>query len=231
MWRAKTVTFLFIAHRGASAEAPDNTAAAFELAIAQRADLIETDVQLTQDGVLVLEHDFEVADQSVAASRLSELRTLKPDLMTAAAALRQFGGRIPFCWELKTVGAEAALVTLVRDLLPAEMWARTHFTSFFWGSAVRLRELAPDAVVGWLTRDWSEAAIEQVRRAGLSQICPPAAALLDKPELAALAHASGLQVRVWQVTEPALIPELVRAGADGGTVNWPAAARAALDGF
>lgn len=45
------------AHRGASAQAPENTAAAFKLAVTQHADLIETDVQETKDGALVLVHD------------------------------------------------------------------------------------------------------------------------------------------------------------------------------
>lgn len=224
------MTFTFIAHRGASADAPDNSAAAFQLAIDQAADMIETDVQLTQDGVLVLEHDFEVgpAHQLVAASRLDELRTHNPHLLTVAAALRDFGAHIPFCWEVKAIGTEAALVTLVRDLLPDTLWQRTHFTSFFFGSAVRLRALAPEVAVGWLTRDWSETAIAQVADAGLTQICPPAAAVLERPDLVTKAQAAGLQVRVWWVTAPEVIPPLAAAGVYGGTVNWPAAARAAL---
>jgi glycerophosphoryl diester phosphodiesterase len=46
-----------IAHRGASAYAPEQTIAAFELALAQQADAIELDVQATKDGVLVCMHD------------------------------------------------------------------------------------------------------------------------------------------------------------------------------
>lgn len=47
-----------IAHRGASAYAPEHTAAAYELAIAQGADFIEPDLQITKDGVLVAIHDL-----------------------------------------------------------------------------------------------------------------------------------------------------------------------------
>ncbi|GAA2007590.1 glycerophosphodiester phosphodiesterase [Brevibacterium samyangense] len=46
-----------VAHRGASFEAPENTRTAFRRAIEQGADLIETDVHRTADGVLVLVHD------------------------------------------------------------------------------------------------------------------------------------------------------------------------------
>jgi glycerophosphoryl diester phosphodiesterase len=223
------MSFAFIAHRGASADAPDNTAEAFQLAIAQGADLIETDVQLTQEGVLILEHDFEVESLLVPASRLKELRAHKPALLTVAAALRDFGAQLPFCWEVKAPGIETALVTLIRDLIPEDVWRRTQFTSFFFGSALQLREAAPDNAVGWLTRDWDEAAIARVAAAGLSQICPPAAAVIQRPGLVAEAQRAGLQVRIWQVDSPDMVPALAKAGVYGGTVNFPAAAREALN--
>jgi glycerophosphoryl diester phosphodiesterase len=47
-----------VAHRGASAYAPEHTLAAYELAIDQGADFIEPDLQITRDGVLVALHDF-----------------------------------------------------------------------------------------------------------------------------------------------------------------------------
>jgi glycerophosphoryl diester phosphodiesterase len=46
-----------IAHRGASWDAPEHTRAAYEMALRQRADFVEPDLQLTQDGVLVCLHD------------------------------------------------------------------------------------------------------------------------------------------------------------------------------
>ena len=48
------------AHRGARREAPENTLPAFELAVAQGADGIELDVQLSADGVVVVMHDESV---------------------------------------------------------------------------------------------------------------------------------------------------------------------------
>ena len=50
-----------VAHRGASAEAPENTLAAVRRAIARDADLVEVDVQRTKDGALVLLHDTTLA--------------------------------------------------------------------------------------------------------------------------------------------------------------------------
>ncbi|MCI0545666.1 MAG: glycerophosphodiester phosphodiesterase, partial [Candidatus Rokubacteria bacterium] len=49
---------LVIAHRGASEEAPENTIAAFELALALGADGLEVDVHLSKDDQPVVIHDF-----------------------------------------------------------------------------------------------------------------------------------------------------------------------------
>lgn len=79
-----------IAHRGASACAPENTLAAIRAAIAQGSDLVELDVQRTKDGALVLLHDTSLARTSdvrrvfgqprapwlVSDLRLDELRQL-----------------------------------------------------------------------------------------------------------------------------------------------------------
>ena len=43
-----------IAHRGASADAPEHTIAAYDLALEQGADYLEQDLQLTKDGALVV---------------------------------------------------------------------------------------------------------------------------------------------------------------------------------
>ena len=52
------------AHRGASAEQPENTMPAFERAIEVGVDAIETDVHLTRDGHLIVSHDETAARQS-----------------------------------------------------------------------------------------------------------------------------------------------------------------------
>ena len=72
---------LVIAHRGASAQAPENTLPAFQLAWAQGADAIEADFQLTKDGHIVCFHDKDtkrlVGQQlAIANATLEELRQL-----------------------------------------------------------------------------------------------------------------------------------------------------------
>src|SRR5262245_52566489 len=48
---------LVIAHRGGAAESTENTIDAFRLAVRLGADVIETDIRLTRDGVVVVYHD------------------------------------------------------------------------------------------------------------------------------------------------------------------------------
>ncbi len=61
-----------IAHRGASAYAPEHTLAAYRLAIEQGADYVEPDLQLTKDGVLVCLHDATL-------ERTTDVRQVYPD--------------------------------------------------------------------------------------------------------------------------------------------------------
>lgn len=58
-----------IAHRGASAYAPENTLPAFDLAVALGVDVVETDVQMTRDGQLVCVHDTTLARTTDARRR------------------------------------------------------------------------------------------------------------------------------------------------------------------
>ena len=68
-----------VAHRGASATAPENTLAAIELAWCQGADAVEADFRLTRDGHVVALHDHSLLrmagiDLRVAESTLAELQ-------------------------------------------------------------------------------------------------------------------------------------------------------------
>jgi len=60
-------------------------------------------------------------------------------------------------------------------------------------------------------------------------IAPNAAALATRPDLAAAAHAAGLEVHTWTVDDPSQMTTLVNAGVDGFFTNDPAIARAVVD--
>ena len=85
---------LIIADRGASADAPEHTIAAFELALDQGADGIALDVHLTRDGQPVVIHDFTLERTTdgagvVAAHTMREMKRLD----AGAWRSRQFQGQ------------------------------------------------------------------------------------------------------------------------------------------
>lgn len=70
---------VIVGHRGAPAYRPEHTAASYELAIAQGADLIEPDVVVSKDGALVVRHENELSRSTDIAGRaeFAHLRTTK----------------------------------------------------------------------------------------------------------------------------------------------------------
>ena len=102
-----------LAHRGASGEAPENTLAAFELAMDHGASFIEADVQRTSDGTIVVFHDGNLLrttnvrevfprrrDASVGSFTLAQLRRLDAGSWNSRAFA---GQRIPTLDELLAV--------------------------------------------------------------------------------------------------------------------------------
>jgi len=83
---------LVIAHRGGALLAAENSAEAFRLAAAARADAVETDVRMTADGALVCLHDADLQrlagdPRAVADLDLAAIRELMPRVLTLPEAI------------------------------------------------------------------------------------------------------------------------------------------------
>jgi glycerophosphoryl diester phosphodiesterase len=231
---------LIFAHRGASGYAPENTFAAFELARTMGAGGIETDIQVSVDGVLVLVHDSKVDRTSDGTGTVADLTWAE---LAALDAGSWFDSRFAderivrfdrfLDWAFPANGAATGLTICLEIKAPAateptiEMLTARGLTvrpdlqlsSFTWDSAVRAHEAFPELVVGFLTPRFDAAEIERVVQAGLSQICPRADLLT--PEMVALAHGRGLNVRAWGVATREHLELVNASGADGTTLNWP----------
>jgi len=95
-----------VAHRGASAERPELTVAAYELALSEGADGVECDVRLTRDGHLVCVHDRKVDRTSNGTGLVSEL---------TLAQLREFDyGAWHSSWRADGSLGDTGLLTLDR---------------------------------------------------------------------------------------------------------------------
>jgi glycerophosphoryl diester phosphodiesterase len=92
-------------------------------------------------------------------------------------------------------------------------------TSFQKAKLEETRAYAPELPTGWLVGEVSDAVVAQARAMGLTQLCPRAGAVT--PELVSRLHAEGLVVRAWGVATEDLMRQVVTAGADGMTVNFP----------
>ncbi|WP_129138518.1 glycerophosphodiester phosphodiesterase family protein [Modicisalibacter coralii] len=132
-------TVTVTAHRGSAAQAPENTLAAFDRAIADGADYIEFDVRLSADDRVVVSHDDSLRRLIGSSQRISEMAWADiqridvgswfgdayrgqriPSLSQVLDATR---GRVKLYIELKPVGGNAeALVDAVLERLPRERY-------------------------------------------------------------------------------------------------------------
>ncbi len=229
---------LVIAHRGASGQLPENTLPAYELAIAQGADMIEIDLHRTRDAAVVITHDENLAGLGgrgeIADASLAEVRALDAGggerVPLLAEVLDRFGPRIAFNLELKRgtrgeypqVEAEALAAAENRGIL-----ARTLFSSFYDPVLARLRALSTAARIALLLSPQdAERPIERARRLGAEAINPWRG--LVNRELVEAAHAEGLAVYVFTVDEVAEMERLLALGVDGLFTNFPERMRTLL---
>jgi len=230
---------LVIAHRGASGERPENTLAAYALAVEQRADMIEIDLHRTRDGSIVIAHDeclFGLpGGREIGECSLADVRAIASGeraVPTLDEVLDGFGARIPFNLEIKSSRAHAypgieteTLAALARRGLGPTIL----FSSFDDAVLRRLRSAAPDARIGvlvsgrdparWLERCAAVAAEAVHFWKGLAT-----ASAVES------AHAANLAVYVYTVDDPAEMRELLARRCDGLFTNFPARMRALLNG-
>ena len=82
-----------------------------------------------------------------------------------------------------------------------------------------MRAYAPELPTGWLVGEISDAVIAQAHELECAQLCLHAS--LVTPGLVQRLHAEGFVVRAWGVAKEAFMCQVVEAGADGMTVNFP----------
>jgi glycerophosphoryl diester phosphodiesterase len=234
---------LVIAHRGASAYAPENTIPAFELAVRQGADMIELDVQRSADGVLVVFHDdtterWDGQRRLAAACTLAELLALDiggervATLAEASAFARERGVRLNV--ELKAAGFGAEVVRMLRAerveelvLISSFVEAALHESAAAnpripraylmgndtWRPDVRFREAWP---FGALRRTKAVAWHPTIELPFVNMLIPRV-------------RRADYQVNVWTVDDPAIMHTLIGLGVDGIITNVPDVLRAMLE--
>jgi glycerophosphoryl diester phosphodiesterase len=240
-----------IAHRGASASAPENTLAAFELAVQQGADAFELDVRLTRDGAPVVIHDATLERTTsltgpVRARTLAELRAADaghwytPDGGRTMPCRAQ-GVRIPTLAEV--LWAFPAMPVLIEVKEP-DVQQAVHRVLVDEGAHERCVVASEDDAALTLFRDGpvpcgaSARDIGELYRAVLfrRRLPRPRYQLLSVPVrhrglpvptrgFVAAARRLGCPVHVWTVNDPATARRLWARGVAGVVTNFPDAMR------
>ncbi len=231
------------AHRGASAHAPENTLAAFELAVAQAAPALELDAKLCADQRVVVIHDQTVDRTTNGSGRVADLPLTALKTLDAGShfdpAFR--GEPIPTLDEVfETVGkkifinVELTNYASPRDALPEKvaqivqahgMEARVLFSSFNPIALRRIHRLLPQAPLGLLaTPGWSGI----WARSPLGRIVPytalhPAAGDVT-PQMILAQHRRCRRLHAYTVNDPQQMARLFAWGIDGIFSDDPALA-------
>jgi len=217
-----------IAHRGASAVAPENTIMAFAKAGELGADGVELDVRRTADDRLVIHHDARLADgRLIRATRAGELPDHIPSLDAALDACAAMFVNV----EIKNNPADP-------DFDPTEWLARRVcavlagrgggsrwlISSFRFETIAVCRSILPSARTAWLVdtltlTDGEPDAVERTAAAGHAAL-HPWDAIVDAT-LIRRAHAAGLAVNAWTCDDPVRMRQLIGWGIDGICTNVP----------
>jgi glycerophosphoryl diester phosphodiesterase len=194
-----------MAHRGNRVACPENTLASFRRAIADGADILETDLHLTSDGVFVCIHDGTVDRTTDGSGAVAEMTLAQIKGLSASCGRPAFAAeRVPALQELTNLlPADVALAlelktdrflepavcrTLVDELRRAGVIERTVVLSFHLGRVKAVQAVVPEMPIGWITlkRAWP--------LAGVQMLGPFWPLLVLNPLYAAYAHRQGRAV-------------------------------------
>ena len=234
------MTMINYAHRGASEYYPENTLRSFFAGLDMGADGIETDIQCTKDGVLVLHHDDSLAriphvpgavkDYTYAELLKMDFGAFKGErfagerIVTLETFLTHFANRgLKLALEIKQYGIEAKCLEAVNRY---GCRGEVTFTSFMWDSVVDLRRLDGQISLGYLTGEISSEMLDKLEEHRIRQICPRVDLVTE--DGMKLAQERGFSVRFWGAKTIELMNRALTLGGDGMTCNFPDKLNAAL---
>lgn len=237
--------FRIIAHRGASAYAPENSHAAFTLTQRMGVTEVELDTQLATGGEIALCHDntlerYGQGPRVVEQMSWDELGKLDMGswfspflfagerMITLDDLFATYG--VAFTYHVEIKGKAPNLPAAVHRSIQ-QHGLRDHciVTSFRYDALVAMRELDSSIRLGWLIEGIDAQSIVRAKEIGLYQLCPRAKVV--DAEQVMQARAVVPEVRAWGLQPEsvarhdaeliALIHRVIESGCDGMTINWP----------
>ncbi len=229
-----------IGHRGASGLAPENTLAAFQRAIDDKADWIELDVQENADDIVVVAHDsdfMKVAGNNTKVwdATTEDLRNIDigswfgPEFSgqlvpTLREVLEMAKGEIGVVIELKYYGHDRDLESRVVDVVEeTEMSSNIKIMSLKRSGLRKAKELRPNWPHGLLnTTSLGDLTSLDLDFLALNSIAASWAMINT-------AHKHGMDIYVWTVNDPVQMSVMMSRGVDGIITDNPALVRKVLE--
>jgi glycerophosphoryl diester phosphodiesterase len=225
--------FVIMAHRGASAVAPENTLIAYKKAIEMGADYAELDVRQTKDGAVVLMHDKTVYRTTgvkgfVWDFTLAELKKLDAGswfgedfkgepIPTLQEVIRLAKGRMKLNIEVKISEKEPGIAQKVVDIVHAENFGQDCIITSFDRETVEIfKAIAPELRTGYIFEKEYSADVFEGNWDALS--CQHE--LVDA-EFVRRAKEKGKKVYVWTLDEREEMLRLIGLGVDGIITDKP----------
>ena len=242
-----------IAHRGASGDAPENTLAAFDLALAQGADGIEFDVHLSRDGVPVVIHDARLHRTTSGRGRVRQYTAAEMVKLDAGswfnrryparARFRYSSFKIPrlaevLCWiraqrcrawlEIKQPALPYRGIEekVLEQIYAAGAEQFTTVISFHLPTLRRIRQIDACIPVGI---DFARPMLAVARAKKLSAGTLLPHGRFAKRRWVARAHRAGLRVVAWGLDNPVSMRRAIANGVDGIITSYPALLRRICD--
>lgn len=215
---------LIIAHRGASGLAPENTLAAFRLALELGVDLIELDVHRTKDGHIVVIHDDSLDRTTDRSGKIRDL-TLG-EIVDADAGQ---GERVPTLHEALELMAERVLVLVeikpdditadvIQTIMEAGATGDVVLQSFYPEVIAEAFRLAPEITRGLLIGQGGAMA-DRASSVAAGVVVPSYRLLND--EVVHEIHLRGMGLWTYTVDEEATMRRMIELGVDGIITNYP----------
>lgn len=227
----------FIAHRGASYLAPENTVAAAKLAWELGADAVECDIHLSKDNRLIVIHDKDTKRTCSGKKNLEiadSPSTLLRDLDAGIWKDQKFKGeKIPFLGDImETVPEGKILVVEIKCgnevISPLEKWMEKNkkreqvvFICFDWKLIIELKKTFPENSCYWLSgsKNGLHKKIAEAAENGLDGVNLHYS-IIDE-EVTKIAKENNLEVLTWTVDDPSEAKRLTELGVTKITTNRP----------
>ncbi|SDN12994.1 glycerophosphoryl diester phosphodiesterase [Psychrobacillus sp. OK028] len=231
-----------VAHRGATGYAPENTIAAFDLAVDMKADYIEIDVQRSKDGELVVIHDTtvdrttdgtgKVGDltfeqlRSLDAGSWKEEQFVGETIPTFEEILERYHGKIGILIELKAPELYPGIEDQVSEALKERNLDKPQnekiiIQSFNFESMKKTNQLLPKVSIGVLTSNSADTTLEALQEfSTYADWFNPSYGIVTE-ELVSQVHSLGMQIGSWTVRSQEAADLLFKMRVDAIISDYP----------